>query len=160
MLAGLAVLPLGLLGRPDELAMTFGMLGLRHLHAMPLDARRAATAGVFFGFMGATSPSWNAVALLVAPMKPKKTPAVAARRASRGIAWRCLRPSIPNVMASSSGRPRSPSGKTARPASTARRAEISGATARAVAQVAAASAAWIEASKTMHEVSPNPTTRT
>lgn len=55
LLAGLAVLPLGTLARPDELAMCLGLAGTLPLLAETLGAKRVACSGLLFGLCAATS---------------------------------------------------------------------------------------------------------
>ena len=54
-LAGLAVLPLGTLARPDELAMCLGLAGTLPFLEETLDAKRVAFSGLLFGLCAATS---------------------------------------------------------------------------------------------------------
>ncbi len=85
--AALAVLPLGILGRPDDLAILLALLGLRHLHAAPLTAGRAAVSGGFFGASAATSAGvafqLGLVALPVVLLAPGGRSAVI----RNGLAW-------------------------------------------------------------------------
>ncbi len=60
-LAGLAVIPLGHAGRPDELAMCFGLAGMLFLLQTPLTWVRLALAGLLLGLSAATSPATGVV---------------------------------------------------------------------------------------------------
>lgn len=54
-LTGVAVLPLGTLGRPDELATCLGMAGLLLLFGQPLTLGRSCLVGILFGLSAATT---------------------------------------------------------------------------------------------------------
>ncbi len=56
-LAGLAVIPLGHSGRPDELATCFGLAGVLLLLRAPHSLSRTGAAGLLLGLSAATSPA-------------------------------------------------------------------------------------------------------
>jgi hypothetical protein len=87
LLVGLAILPLGTWGRPDELAMCFGMAGCLLLLHESLSAPRAATSGVLFGLAAATSTGAALVLGMIAFLLMLIAPARLLQKVCFGFVW-------------------------------------------------------------------------
>ncbi len=87
LVCGLAILPLGQVGRPDELAACFGMAGLLPLIPARIGWRQATASGFLFGLCAATSFPAAGTLGMVAAVRLAMSDGTPAAKVRLGASW-------------------------------------------------------------------------